>query len=60
MSQQLTAFRVMSDEFFQNSFFESKIVISTLQFRDMHKSIIIHIQNTLVIQIQQVISKLLF
>ena len=60
MSQQLTAFRVMSDEFFQNSFFESKIAISTLQFRDMHKSIIIHIQNTLVIQIQQVISKLLF
>ena len=32
MRQQLTALRVMSDEFFQNSFFESKIAIYTLQF----------------------------
>ena len=32
MRQQLTALRVTSDEFFQNSFFESKIAISTLQF----------------------------
>ena len=32
MIQQLTALRVMSDEFFQNSFFETKIAIYTLQF----------------------------
>jgi hypothetical protein len=32
MTQRLTALRVTSDEFFQNSFFECKIVISTLQF----------------------------
>ena len=32
MGQQLTALRVTSDEFFQNSFFESKIAIYTLQF----------------------------
>ena len=32
MTQQLAALRVMSDEFFQNSFFECKIAISTLQF----------------------------
>ena len=31
MIQRLAALRVMSDEFFQNSFFERKIVISTLQ-----------------------------
>jgi len=31
MSQQLTTLWVMSDEFFQNSFFEREIVISTLQ-----------------------------
>ena len=32
MIQRLTALRVMSDDFFQNSFFERKIVIFTLQF----------------------------
>ena len=31
MIQRLTALRVMSDEFFQNSFSECEIVISTLQ-----------------------------
>ena len=32
MIQRLAALRVMSDDFFQNSFFERKIVIFTLQF----------------------------
>ena len=32
MSQRFTALRVTSDEFFQNSFFEREIAISTLQF----------------------------
>ena len=32
MPQRLTALRVMSDEFFKNSFFEYEIAISTLQY----------------------------
>ena len=37
MTQRLTALWVTSDEFFQNSFFEHKIAISTLHFVELQE-----------------------